>query len=118
MNSSIASSADRFDSTAAIAFVSDEYEERDSTSRLTAFALNSPVYLVPLPWFHHLPSRQGKYGTKSVHINGNRGLIAIRPRIKKAATVPPRMLQRALSKEDPPQHWLLNKLYLLDRDGI
>lgn len=55
---------------------------------------------------------------KSVHINGNRGLIAIRPRIKKAATVPPRMLQRALSKEDPPQHWLLNKLYLLDRDGI
>ena len=64
MNSSIASSADRFDSTAAIAFVSDEYEERDSTSRLTAFALNSPVYLVPLPWFHHLPSRQGKYGTK------------------------------------------------------
>lgn len=88
MNSAIASSVDRFDSaetvvsdwlrqrrsvsgvtprpfaTAAIAFVSDEYEERDSTSRLTAFALNSPVYLVPLPWFHHLPSRQGKYGTK------------------------------------------------------
>ena len=47
MNSSIASLADRFDSTAAIAFVSDEYEERDSTSRLTAFALNSPVYFVP-----------------------------------------------------------------------
>ena len=88
MNSAIASSVDRFDSaetvvsdwlrqrrsvsgvtprpfaTAAIAFVSDEYEERDSTSRLTAFALNLPVYLVPLPWFHHLPSRQGKYGTK------------------------------------------------------
>ena len=88
MNSAIESLADRFDSaetvvsdwlrqrrsvsgviprpfaTAAIAFVSDEYEERDSTSCLTAFALNSPVYLVPLPWFHHLPSRQGKCGTK------------------------------------------------------
>lgn len=33
--------------TAEIAFVSDEYEERDSTSSLTAFALNSGVYRVP-----------------------------------------------------------------------
>ncbi len=33
--------------TAEIAFVSDEYEERDSASSLTAFALNSGVYRVP-----------------------------------------------------------------------
>lgn len=33
--------------TAAIAFVSDDYEERDSASSLTAFALNSGVYRVP-----------------------------------------------------------------------
>ena len=32
--------------TAEIAFVSDEYEERDSASSLTAFALNSGVYRV------------------------------------------------------------------------
>ena len=34
--------------TSAIAFVSDEYEGRDSVNSLTAFALNSSVYLVPL----------------------------------------------------------------------
>ena len=33
--------------TAAIAFVSDEYEDRDSASSLTAFALNSGVYRAP-----------------------------------------------------------------------
>ena len=33
--------------TAEIAFVSDEYEERDSASSLTAFALNSGIYRVP-----------------------------------------------------------------------
>ena len=33
--------------TAFLAFVSDEYEERDSASSLTAFALNSGVYRVP-----------------------------------------------------------------------
>ena len=39
--------------TAPIAFVSDEYEERDSVKSLTAFVLNSGVYLAP---FAMIPS--------------------------------------------------------------
>ena len=43
--------------TCSIALVSDEYEPRDSVNGLTAFALNSGVYLVPFAMvLHHLPS--------------------------------------------------------------
>ena len=129
MNSSIASSADRFDSTAtvasdwlrqrpnvsgviprsfaiaAITFVSDEI--RRSILRQQPDSLRLELRRVFRAFCHGsiISHRvRGNTEQKSVHIKGNRGLIAIRPRIKKAATVPPRMLQRALSKEDPPQH--------------
>ena len=53
---SVSGATPRSLATCSIALVSDEYEPRDSVNSLTAFALNSGVYLVYLPWFHHLPS--------------------------------------------------------------
>jgi len=55
--------------TAAIAFVSDEYDDSDSANSLTAFALNSDVYLVP---FAMIPSSsielEEMRNKKTVHI--------------------------------------------------
>ena len=55
--------------TAAIAFVSDEYGERDSASSLTAFALNSPEYLVPLAMIPSSPIESGEIRNKNQFIS-------------------------------------------------
>ena len=55
--------------TAAIAFVSDEYGERDSVSSLTALALNSPVYLVPFAMVPSSPIESGKMRNKNQFIS-------------------------------------------------
>lgn len=55
--------------TTAIAFVSDEYEERDSASSLTAFALNSPVYLVPFVMVPSSPIESGEIRNKNQFIS-------------------------------------------------
>lgn len=54
---------------AAIAFVSDEYGERDSASSLTAFALNSPVYLVPFVMVPSSPIESGEMRNKNQFIS-------------------------------------------------
>ena len=51
--------------TAAIAFVSDEYEERDPVSSRTAFALNSGVYLVPFAMVPSSPIELGEMRNKN-----------------------------------------------------
>ena len=50
--------------TCSIALVSDECEPRDSVNSLTAFALNSGVYLVPFAMVPSSPIELGKCGTK------------------------------------------------------
>ena len=51
--------------TAAIAFVSDEYEERDSVGSRTAFALNSGVHLVPFAMVPSSPIELGEMRNKN-----------------------------------------------------
>ena len=55
--------------TSAIAFVSDEYEGRDSVNSLTAFALNSSVYLVPLDMIPSSPIELGEMRNKNQAIS-------------------------------------------------
>ena len=70
---SVSGATPRSLATCSIALVSDEYEPRDSVNSLTAFALNSGVYLVP---FAMVPSSPIELGgnteQKSVHINRHR----------------------------------------------
>ena len=61
-NSAIASCADRF--------VSDEYDDLDSASNLTAFARNSGVYRVPFAMVPSSPIElEEKRNKKTGHIN-------------------------------------------------
>ena len=55
--------------TAEIAFVSDEYEERDSASSLTAFALNSGVYRVPFAMVPSSPIESEEMRNKNQFIS-------------------------------------------------
>lgn len=60
--------------TCSIALVSDEYEPRDSVNSLTAFALNSGVYLVPFVMVPSSPIELGGNAEqKSVHITQAEG---------------------------------------------
>ena len=60
--------------TCSIALVSDEYEDRDSVSSLTAFALNSGVYLVPSAMVPSSPNQleemRNKNQSISSHVRG------------------------------------------------
>ena len=51
--------------TCSIALVSDEYEPRDSVDSLTAFALNSGVYLVPFAMVPSSPIELGEMRNKN-----------------------------------------------------
>ena len=51
--------------TCSIALVSDEYEDRDSVSSLTAFALNSGVYLVPFALVPSSPNQSEEMRNKN-----------------------------------------------------
>ena len=51
-----------------IAFVCEEYRERDSISNLTPLVLNSGVYRVCFAMVPSSPIELGKYGTKTDHI--------------------------------------------------
>ena len=55
--------------TAEIAFVSDEYEERDSASSLTAFALNSGVYRAPFAMVPSSPIESEEIRNKNQFIS-------------------------------------------------
>lgn len=55
--------------TAEIAFVSDEYEERDSASSLTAFALNSGVHRVPFAMVPSSPIESEEIRNKNQFIS-------------------------------------------------
>ena len=55
--------------TCSIAFVSDEYEVLDSVSSLTAFALNSGVYLVPFAMVPSSPIELGEMRNKNQFIS-------------------------------------------------
>ena len=55
--------------TCSIAFVSDEYEVLDSVSGLTAFALNSSVYLVPFAMVPSSPIKLGEMRNKNQFIS-------------------------------------------------
>ena len=64
--------------TSAIAFVSDEYEGRDSVNSLTAFALNSSVYLVPLDMIPSSPIELGEMRNKNQAISvGDGGVTCV-----------------------------------------
>lgn len=55
--------------TCSIAFVSDEYDDLDSVSSLTAFALNSGVYLVPFAMVPSSPIKLGEMRNKNQFIS-------------------------------------------------
>ena len=55
--------------TCSIALVSDEYEPRDSVNSLTAFALNSGVYLVPFTMIPSSPIELGEMRNKNQFIS-------------------------------------------------
>ena len=55
--------------TCSIALVSDEYEPRDSVNSLTAFALNSGVYLVPFAMIPSSPIKLGEMRNKNQFIS-------------------------------------------------
>ena len=55
--------------TCSIALVSDEYEPRDSVNSLTAFALNSGVYLVPFVMVPSSPIELGEMRNKNQFIS-------------------------------------------------
>lgn len=55
--------------TCSIAFVSDEYEERDSASSLTAFALNSGVYRAPFAMVPSSPIESEEIRNKNQFIS-------------------------------------------------
>ena len=55
--------------TCSIAFVSDEYDGLDSVSSLTAFALNSGVYLVPFAMVPSSPIKLGEMRNKNQFIS-------------------------------------------------
>ena len=54
--------------TCSIALASDEYEPRDSVNSLTAFALNSGVYLVPFAMVPSSPIELGEMRNKNQFI--------------------------------------------------
>ena len=58
--------------TCSIALVSDEYEDRDSVSSLTAFALNSGVYLVPFALVPSSPNQSEEMRNKKQSISPSR----------------------------------------------
>ena len=60
--------------TCSIALVSDEYEPRDSVNSLTAFALNSGVYLVPFAMVPSSPIELGEMRNKNQFISGGNGI--------------------------------------------
>ena len=71
--------------TAEIAFVSDEYEERDSASSLTAFALNSGVYRVPFAMVPSSPIELEEMRNKNQFISPERRAdTGHRPRHRRA----------------------------------
>ena len=71
--------------TAAIAFVSDDYEERDSASSLTAFALNSGVYRVPFAMVPSSPIELEEMQNKNQFISPERRAdTGHRPRHRRA----------------------------------
>lgn len=55
--------------TCSIALASDKYEPRDSVSSLTAFALNSGVYLVPFAMVPSSPIELGEMRNKNQFIS-------------------------------------------------
>ena len=57
--------------TCSIALVSDGYEPRDSVSSLTAFALNSGVYLVPFAMVPSSPIELGEMRNENQFISGS-----------------------------------------------
>ena len=63
--------------TAAIAFVTDEYEERDSASSLTAFALNSGVYRAPFAMVPSSPIESEEIRNKNQFISRGSELITV-----------------------------------------
>ena len=71
--------------TAEIAFVSDEYKERDSASSLTAFALNSGVYRVPFAMVPSSPIESEEMRNKNQFISPERRAdTGHRPRHRRA----------------------------------
>lgn len=66
---SVSGATPRFLATCSIALVSDEYEPRDSVNSLTAFALNSGVYLVPFAMVPSSPIELGEMRNKNQFIS-------------------------------------------------
>lgn len=62
---SVSGATPRSLATCSIALVSDEYEPRDSVNSLTAFALNSGVYLVPFAMVSSSPIELGEMRNKN-----------------------------------------------------
>ena len=66
---SVSGATPRSLATCSIALVSDEYEPRDSVDSLTAFALNSGVYLVPFAMVPSSPIELGEMRNKNQFIS-------------------------------------------------
>lgn len=66
---SVSGATPRSLATCSIALVSDEYEPRDSVNSLTAFALNSGVYLVPFAMVPSSPIELGEMRNKNQFIS-------------------------------------------------
>lgn len=66
---SVSGATPRSLATCSIALVSDEYEPRDSVNSLTAFALNSGVYLVPFVMVPSSPIELGEMRNKNQFIS-------------------------------------------------
>lgn len=66
---SVSGATPRSLATCSIALVSDEYEPRDSVNGLTAFALNSGVYLVPFAMVPSSPIELGEMRNKNQFIS-------------------------------------------------
>ena len=71
---SVSGATPRSLATCSIALVSDEYEPRDSVNSLTAFALNSGVYLVPFAMVPSSPIELGEMRNKNQFISGGNGI--------------------------------------------
>lgn len=68
---SVSGATPRSLATCSIALVSDEYEPRDSVNSLTAFALNSGVYLVPFAMVPSSPIELGEMRNKNQFISSS-----------------------------------------------
>ena len=66
---SVSGATPRSLATCSIALVSDEYEPCDSVNSLTAFALNSGVYLVPFAMIPSSPLKLGEMRNKNQFIS-------------------------------------------------